>query len=168
MINLWGRVKCQILKYREDNKKFRILGTCRSQISVSSPFRKLKEQFGMTECDLLQENFLYSKEEKLKIAAYYIDEKTIKQLNDEILSSYMFPLLCKEYAASKSEQGVRFFEYPLQIIEEELDEMSEHNECCFIGLVLIVIYNKDIQKISHLVHFLKQHIPYKEEGTYMS
>ena len=45
MINSWGRVKCQILKYREDNKEFRILGTCRSQISVSSRFRKLQERF---------------------------------------------------------------------------------------------------------------------------
>jgi hypothetical protein len=33
MINSWERVKCQILKYRKDNKKFRVLGTCRLQIS---------------------------------------------------------------------------------------------------------------------------------------
>jgi hypothetical protein len=39
------------------------------------------------------------------------------------------------YAASESNPGVRFFEYPLLAIEEQLDEMNEHNECCFIGLV---------------------------------
>jgi hypothetical protein len=36
----------------------------------------------MTKCNLLQEKFLYSKEEKLKIAACHIDEETIKQLDD--------------------------------------------------------------------------------------
>jgi hypothetical protein len=61
------------------NLEFRVLGTCRLQISASSPFRKLQEKFGMTKCDLLHENFLYSKEEKLKIAACYIDKETIKQ-----------------------------------------------------------------------------------------
>jgi hypothetical protein len=38
------------------------------------------------------------------------------------------------YAASESNPGMRFFEYPLQAIEEQLDEMNEQNECCFIGL----------------------------------
>ena len=147
MINSWERVKCQILKYRKDNKEFRVLGTCRLQISVSSPFRKLQEKFEMTECNLLQKNFLYSKEEKLKIAACHIDEETIKQLDDKILSACdMFPLLCMMYAALKSKPGVRFFEYPLEAIEEELDEMSEQNECCFIGLALIVIYNNKLYK----------------------
>jgi hypothetical protein len=82
-------------------------------------------------------------------------------------------------------------------IEEQLDEMNEQNESCFIGLALIVIYNNklykhllqsrndlkfekvfndvfedlrlkkmDIQRISHLDYFLKQHTSYKEEGTY--
>ena len=147
MINSWERVKCEILKYRKDNKEFRVLGTCRLQISVSSPFRKLQEKFEMTECNLLQENFLYSKEEKLKIAACHIDEETIKELDNKILSAYdMFPLLCMMYAALKSKPGVRFFEYPLQAIKEELDEMSEQNECCFIGLALIVIYNNKLYK----------------------
>jgi hypothetical protein len=50
------------------------------------------------------------------------------------------------YAASKSNPGVRFFEYPLLAIEEQLDEMNAHNECCFIGLALIVIYNNKLYK----------------------
>jgi hypothetical protein len=58
----------------------------------------------------------------------------------------MFPLLCMMYAASKSNPGVRFFEYPLQAIEEQLDEMNEQNESCFIGLALIVIYNNKLYK----------------------
>jgi hypothetical protein len=83
----------------------------------------------------------------LEIAARHIDEKTIKQLDDKILSTYdMFPLLCMMYAASKSNPGVRFFEYPLQAIEEQLDEMNEQNECCFIGLALIVINNNKLYK----------------------
>jgi hypothetical protein len=41
---------------------------------------------------------------------------------------------------------VRFFEYPLQAFEEQLDDMSERNECCFIGLALIVIYNNKLHK----------------------
>ena len=58
----------------------------------------------------------------------------------------MFPLLCMMYATSESNPGVRFFEYPLQIIKEQLDEMNEQNECCFIGLALIVIYNNKLYK----------------------
>jgi hypothetical protein len=50
------------------------------------------------------------------------------------------------YAASKSNPGVRFFEYPLQAIEEQLDEMNEQNESCFLGLALIVIYNNKLYK----------------------
>jgi hypothetical protein len=70
------------------------LGTCRLEISISSPFRKLQEKYEITECNLLQKKFLYSKEEKLKIAACHIDEETIKKLDDKILSTYhMFPLL---------------------------------------------------------------------------
>ena len=147
MINSWERVNRQILKYRKGNKEFRVLGTCRSEISISSPFRKLQEKYGITECNLLQKKFLYSKEEKLKIAACHIDEETIKQLDDEILNAYnMFPLLCMMYAASESNPGVSFFEYPLQAIEEQLDKMQEQNECCFIGLALIVIYNNKLYK----------------------
>ena len=147
MINSWHKVKRKILKYCKNNKKFRVLGTCRLQISVSSQFRKLKEQFEMVECNLLQKNFLYSKKDKLKIAACHIDEETIKQLDDKILSAYdMFPLLCMMYAASESNPGVRFFEYPLEAIEEQLDEMSKHNESCFIGLALIVVYNNKLYK----------------------
>ena len=143
MIISWEKVNSQIL----DNKNFRVLGTCRSQISFSNPFKNLKDKFKMTECNLLQKKFLYSKEEKLKIAACHIEEETIKELDDKILSAYdMFPLLCMMYAASKSKPGVRFFECPLQIIEEQLDEMREHNECCFIGLALIVIYNNKLYK----------------------
>ena len=147
MINSWDRVNRKILKYCKDNKEFRVLGTCRLQISVSSQFRKLKEQFQMVECNLLQKNFLYSKKDKLKIAACHIDEEVIKQLDDKILNAYdMFPLLCMMYAASESNPGVRFFEYPLQAIEEQLDEMNEQNECCFIGLALIVINNNKLYK----------------------
>jgi ankyrin repeat protein len=50
------------------------------------------------------------------------------------------------YAASESNPGVRFFEYPLQAIEEQLDEMNEQNECCFIGLALIVLNNNKLYK----------------------
>ena len=143
MIILWEKVNSQIL----DNKEFRVLGTCRSQISISNPFKNLKDKFKMTECNLLQKKFLYSKEEKLKIAACHIDEKTIKELDDKILGEYdMFPLLCMMYAASESNPGVRFFEYPLQVIKEQLDRMSEQNECCFIGLALIVVYNNKLYK----------------------
>ena len=143
MINSWERVNRKILKYCMDNKEFRFLGTCRLQISVSSQFRNLQEKFEMVEC-----NFLYSKEEKLKIAAAcHIDQETIKQLDDNILSLYdMFPLLCKMYASSESNSGVSFFEYPLEAIEKQLNEMKEQNECCFIGLALIVVYNNKLYK----------------------
>ena len=147
MINSWERVKCQILKCCKDNKDFRVLGTCRLEISISGPFRKLQEKYEMTRCNLLQKKFLYSKEEKLKIAACHIGEETIKQLDDKILSAYnMFPLLCMMFATSESKPGVRFFEYPLQAIEEQLNEMKEQNECCFIGLALIVVYNNKLYK----------------------
>ena len=147
MIESWERVSRQILKYREDNKEFRVLGTCRLEINILSTFRKLQEKYGITECNLLQKKFLYSKEEKLKIAACHIDKETIKQLDDKILNAYnMFPLLCMS-AASESNPGVRFFEYPLQAIEEQLNKMQEQNECCFIGLALIVIYNNKLCKL---------------------
>jgi hypothetical protein len=42
------------LKYRKYNKEFRVLGTCRLEISISSPFRKLQEKYEITECNLLQ------------------------------------------------------------------------------------------------------------------
>jgi ankyrin repeat protein/energy-coupling factor transporter ATP-binding protein EcfA2 len=148
MINSWERVHRKILKYRKDNKEFRVLGTCRLEISISSPFRKLQEKYEITECNLLQKKFLYCKEEKLKVAACHIDEETIKQLDDKILNAYhMFPLLCMMYAASESNPGVRFFEYPLEAIEEQLDEMKEQNECHFIGLALIVVYNNKLHKL---------------------
>jgi hypothetical protein len=35
------------------------------------------------------------------------------------------------YAASESNPGVRFFEYPLQAIEEQLDEMKEQRNAYF-------------------------------------
>jgi hypothetical protein len=54
MINSWERVNRKILKYRKDNKEFRVLGTCRLQISILSPFRRLQEKFEMVECNLHQ------------------------------------------------------------------------------------------------------------------
>ena len=146
MINLWENVNRRILENSKDNKDFRVLGTCRLEISISSPFRKLRKLYGITECNLLQEKFVYSKEEKLKIAACHIDEEIIKQLDDEILSTCMFPLLCMMYAASKSNPGVRFFQYPIKAIKKQLSKMNEQNECCFIGLALIVVYNNKLYK----------------------
>jgi energy-coupling factor transporter ATP-binding protein EcfA2 len=147
MINLWENVNRRILEYSKDNKDFRVLGTCRLEISISSPFRKLRKIHGITECNLLQEKFVYSKEEKLKIAACHIDEEIINQLDDKILNAYnMFPLLCMMYAASKSNPGVRFFQYPIKAIKKQLSKMNEQNECCFIGLALIVVYNNKLYK----------------------
>ena len=147
MINSWENVNRQILKYSKDNKDFRVLGTCRLEISISSPFRKLRKIYGIMECNLLQEKFVYSKEEKLKIAACHIDEEIIKQLDDKILNAYnMFPLLCMMYAASESNPGVEFFQYPIKAFKEQLGKMNEQNECCFIGLALIVVYNNKLYK----------------------
>jgi hypothetical protein len=148
LIDSWDRVNHRILKYCKDNKEFRFLGTSRLQINVSSQYKNLQEQFEMVECNLLQKKFLYSKEEKLKMAAAcHIDQETIKQLDDKILSLYdMFPLLCKMYASSESNPGVSFFEYPLEAIEKQLNEMKEQNECHFIGLALIVVYNNKLYK----------------------
>jgi hypothetical protein len=73
----------------------------------------------------------------------------------------MFPLLCMMFAASESKPGVRFFEYPLQAIEEQLDEMNEQNECCFIGLALIVINNNKLYK-----HLLQNRNDQKFENVF--
>jgi hypothetical protein len=41
---------------------------------------------------------------------------------------------------------VSFFKYPLHAFKEQLDEMNKHNECCFIGLALMVVYNNKLYK----------------------
>jgi hypothetical protein len=56
-------------------------------------------------------------------------EETIKQLDDKILNAYnMFPLLCMMYAASESNPGVRFFQYPIKAIKKQLGKMNKQNE----------------------------------------
>jgi hypothetical protein len=58
------------LKYHKDNKDFRVLGTCRLEISISGPFRKFQKKYEMTKCNLLQEKYF------LKQQTSYKEEET--------------------------------------------------------------------------------------------
>ncbi|CAG2238023.1 unnamed protein product [Mytilus edulis] len=67
LINSWDRVSSQIEKFSKENKHFRILATCRLQITKSSQFEKLSDKLNLKKCSLLSKHLAYTNGENLKL-----------------------------------------------------------------------------------------------------
>ncbi|CAC5418977.1 unnamed protein product [Mytilus coruscus] len=145
MINSWDRVSNQIQRFSKEHTHFRILVTCRLQITKSPQFEKLSDKLNMKECNLLSKCFAYTNGEKLKIAFCHMDEEHVHKLSRETISDLdMFPFLCDMFGRSEN-KDMKMFECPIQYFEEQFDQMQDQNEECFLGLALLVIYNDTIK-----------------------
>ncbi|VDI64738.1 Hypothetical predicted protein [Mytilus galloprovincialis] len=144
LINSWDRVSSQIEKFSKENKHFRILATCRLQITKSSQFEKLSDKLNLKKCNLLSKHLAYTNGEKLKIASCHLDLEYMHHLSRETIHQLdMFPFLCNMFGCSEN-KDIKMFECPIQYFEEEFDQMQNQNEECFLGLALLVIYNDKI------------------------
>ncbi|XP_076108013.1 uncharacterized protein LOC143076203 isoform X2 [Mytilus galloprovincialis] len=145
LINSWDRVSSQIARFCKENKHFRILATCRLQITKNPQFEKLSDKLNMKECNLLSKDLAYKNSEKLKIASCHMDQEHVHNLSRETISGLdMFPFLCDMFGKSDN-KDMKMFEWPIQYYEEQFDQMQYQNEECFLGLGLLVIYNDTIK-----------------------
>ncbi|XP_076108014.1 uncharacterized protein LOC143076203 isoform X3 [Mytilus galloprovincialis] len=146
LINSWDRVSSQITRFCKENTHFRILVTCRLQITKNPQFEKLSDKLNMKECNLLSKDLAYKNSEKLKIASCHMDQEHVHKLSRETISGLnMFPFLCDMFGKSDN-KDIKMFECPIQYFEEQFDQMQYQNEECFLGLALLVIYNDTIKR----------------------
>ncbi|XP_063396571.1 uncharacterized protein LOC134681083 [Mytilus trossulus] len=145
LINSWDRVSSQIERFCKENKHFRILVTCRLQITKSPQFEKLSDKLNMKECNLLSKDLAYKNSEKLKIASCHMDQEHVHKLSRETISGLdMFPFLC-DFFGKSDDKDMKMFECPIQYFEEQFDQMQYQDEESFLGLGLLVIYNDTIK-----------------------
>ncbi|XP_063396574.1 ankyrin-3-like [Mytilus trossulus] len=145
LINSWDKVSSEILTFSEEDNHFRILVTCRLQITKNQQFRKLSDKLNMKDCNLLSKDLAYTNGEKLKIASCHMDQEHVHKLSKETISSLdMFPFLCDMFGKS-DDKDMKMFELPIQYFEEQFDQMQYQDEECFLGLALLVIYNDTIE-----------------------
>ncbi|VDI40868.1 Hypothetical predicted protein [Mytilus galloprovincialis] len=145
LINSWDKVSSQILTFSKEQKHFRILVTCRLQITKNSKFEKLSDKLNMKSCNLLSKDLAYTNDEQLKIASCHMDLEHVHQLSRVIISGLdMFPFLCDMFGRSEK-KDMKMFEFPIQYFKEQFDHMQYQNEECFLGLALLVIYNNTIK-----------------------
>ncbi|CAC5399401.1 unnamed protein product [Mytilus coruscus] len=145
LINSWDRVSSHIQSLFKKNKHFRILVTCRLQITKSPQFEKLSDKLNLKECNLLSKDFACTYYEKRKIASYHMDKEHMRKLSRKTICSLdMFPFLCNIFGKSE-DKDMKMFECPIQYFEEQFDQMQFQNEECFLGLALLVIYNNTIK-----------------------
>ncbi|XP_052073935.1 uncharacterized protein LOC127711823 [Mytilus californianus] len=144
LINLWDRVSNKIRIFIKDNEHFRILVTCRLQITKNPQFERLSTKLILKECSLLSKDFASTYVESQKIATFHMNQEHIDKLSRGIINGLdMFPFLCGMFGKSEN-KDFRMFECPIQYFKEQFDQMQYQNEGCFLGLALLVIYNDRI------------------------
>ncbi|XP_052090920.1 serine/threonine-protein phosphatase 6 regulatory ankyrin repeat subunit C-like isoform X2 [Mytilus californianus] len=147
ILNSLERLNTKIRCIRTENSTFRILATCRLLISNTPIFKKFSQMFQTVECSLLSKEFEATVAEKRKIAACYIDQKTITRISDDMVRGIdMFPLLCVIHRNRKQKTKILLFQNPYDEFEKELDEMYDNNKSCILGLALLVIHNNNLRK----------------------
>ncbi|VDI51927.1 Hypothetical predicted protein [Mytilus galloprovincialis] len=145
-LNIWIRLEKKINGFLQ-SQSCKIIATCRLQIWNSKPFKRFKEYFATTECNLSSEHFAISIDEKRSIAASYLGKEDLREISDEVMNkAEMFPLLCSIYSNSKHKNVYDFFLCPYEVFERELNEMQHFNGGCTVGLALLVVFNNNINK----------------------
>ncbi|CAC5401169.1 unnamed protein product [Mytilus coruscus] len=81
------------------------------------------------------------------MAAFYLGTEVASKLKIETLKNVeMFPLLCMLYANSTSNDTADNFVNPYEKLELELNLIRYQNEGAYLGLALLVLFNKIIPK----------------------
>lgn len=117
----------------------KILLGCRSQIAKDPILNCLKELV-TNKCSL--EEFRLSKKERVQIAGKYLDRASVDKIRD-VLDTYDFlPLLCKLYAKKRYADIHKFFQYPEDVIKENITDIKSHTDKTqYCALVICVLYN---------------------------
>ncbi|CAG2198806.1 unnamed protein product [Mytilus edulis] len=129
-LNIWIRLEKKINGFLQ-SQSCKIIATCRLQIWNSKPFKRFKEYFATTECNLSSDHFSILIDEKRSIAASYLGNEDLREISDEVMNkAEMFPLLCSIYSNSKHKNVYDFFLCPYEVFERELNEMQHFNGGC--------------------------------------
>lgn len=117
LINLWDRVSNKIGIFRKENEHFRILATCRLQITKNPQFERLSTKLKLKECSLLSRDFASTYVESQKIASFHMSQEQTNKLSRGIIQGLdMFPFLCGMFGRSEN-KDFRMFECPISYFE---------------------------------------------------
>ncbi|VDI39180.1 Hypothetical predicted protein [Mytilus galloprovincialis] len=145
--NNWTRYYPQIIRCLSESTCLRVLTTCRFQVLKTRQLEIFLKKMNIIECNLLSEELGLSILEKSSIAAFHLGTEVARKLNIEKLKNVdMFPLLCMLYAKSTSKDTADNFVNPYEKLELELSLMRYQNEGGYLGLALLVLFNKTIPK----------------------
>lgn len=124
-------------------KKIKLLLSCRKYILCDHKVKGLLKNESKI-VDLSCNQFKLSYEEKEQIWRKHAHDETVsrEELKQIIKTEMYFPLLCKLYIYQKSK--LRFFEAPVELFEEEIQNFKKFCKEKYCALVLLVLFNNDI------------------------
>lgn len=126
----------------------KIIVSCRSQVYKDNKFSALA-QFRSCECNLISNDLLLSKDERIQIAKAHLG-KHGNDIPEAMLLQYdFFPLLCFLYSRQENTDIKKFFNNTFVVYEKELCSLwneGEIGQCKICGLALCVIYNNELNE----------------------
>lgn len=129
-------------------RPFRIIASCRLQISTSPEFASLRNLYRFTVCNI-SGDFKNDTLEMREIALCHVDMQKVEILfRKNFQENNNFYTLC--YLNSRlfetNNSDIDLFNNAFHTIEEQINDMYKHNEPCFLHLALIIIFDGRLSK----------------------
>ncbi|XP_063416219.1 uncharacterized protein LOC134697860 [Mytilus trossulus] len=131
-----------------NNEQIKVLLTGRKSIWHLGNCERLKIAFV---CDLHSEELRLTPTERLNICKAYLENSDINALlvNDKIINMYPFlPSICSTYLSEDVGTVADFFTYPIQIIEEQIDNYKIKSPVLYISLAVLAFEENIAKNVS--------------------
>ncbi|CAC5412498.1 unnamed protein product [Mytilus coruscus] len=119
----------------------KLLISCRLLIAKDKQFRNI-ELFTRNECNLLSSNMCLLPQERLQMIQKYLPEEMIHYVESILENFDCFPLLCCLSKNKTSEELVKLFSSPIEIIKSDVNNIHLQNKFQFCALVLCVLFRE--------------------------
>ncbi|XP_071124004.1 uncharacterized protein [Mytilus edulis] len=131
-----------IYKILSTNDQSKVILTCRKTIWNPEICERLR--LSASTFDLHTENMRLNLLERRTICETYLEKNT---LDDKIIMMYPFlPSLCSIFSSEEAGKVEDFFTFPIQFIEEEINDYKKKSPVCHISLAVLAIKQKIIRK----------------------
>ncbi|VDI23911.1 Hypothetical predicted protein [Mytilus galloprovincialis] len=119
----------------------KLLISCRLRIAKDKQFRNI-DLFTKNECNLLSSSMCLLSCERLQMIQKYLSEEMIHYVESILENFDFFPLLCCLSKNKTSEELVKLFSSPIEIIKSDVNNIHLQNRFQFCALVLCVLFRE--------------------------
>ncbi|VDI19545.1 Hypothetical predicted protein [Mytilus galloprovincialis] len=137
-VDQWKQYETRIARIIESATVI-IISSCRSNVFMDKQCQSLLI-FSGCRCDLNDGEYAIDKQEKITIAKNYLSQQTMSEVESDLDSFDMFPLLCRLYTERVTWSSIKFFYDPFNFYKEEMDGFYKEDgwiRCCSLFLCVI-------------------------------